>query len=61
MEEYKWFLRCTQMSAADFENWFEDREERTKAFGKAEKFGDAVYEALIRVADEKGFVRHLMI
>lgn len=59
--DYTWFLEVTNVSEADLIQRFQDKKFREEAFRRAESFGDALFEIVLNVASETGYLRYLVI
>lgn len=53
IELYAWFLKMTELSTAELQNEFRDREMRRNHFQRAEDFGDAFYQLLKEIDSER--------
>jgi hypothetical protein len=61
LAQYHWFLEKTELSAAQLEEHFSDRNNRVEAFGHAKSFGDEMYRLTKATAEENGTLRYLVV
>jgi len=59
--EYNWFLEVTNVSEAALIDKFRDEIFKTDAFSRADEFGMSVYKIVRYVAEEKEYMRYLLI
>jgi predicted nucleotidyltransferase len=59
LREYDWFLEMTGLPTPDLERRFSDKQKRTELFGRAAKYGDAMFK-LLQTIDDSNPERRLL-
>lgn len=61
VDDYEWFLNKTRLSAEELTALFDDSEQKTLLFRRADEFGSKVFEVLDYVAKRNGYSRYLVM
>lgn len=64
LEEYAWFLEQTKQSTNELEALFEDKTKTTQMFGRANAYGDLMFDLIMEIdaaIPDKKFLRYIVI
>lgn len=61
MDEYRWFLGMTGCTEDQLRTKFENKENLQEYFGRADRFGELVYNVLEKIDAENGRMRYLLV
>ena len=59
--EYSWFLQLTNIPEDELIEAFKDQGVKSDAFKRADKFGSAMFNIVKYIAEERGYLRYLLI
>lgn len=59
--QYDWFLDLTNVSESELKRKFSNKSLRAEAFERADQFGDSVFTITKTVAENRGFLRYLLV
>lgn len=61
LSEYTWFLESLNEDKDSVLRWIGDKNKRVEAFSHSDRYTDAMYSIIKRIAEDNGYLRYLVI